>query len=133
MSAVNPFTVTTTSFGTVSCCRRDTDGKVSYEIHAILSFAVAKHNQRDFAQYIVRGQKKVIDAASDEYPDDAVTSLDVTFDNFNDMWGTYKQIQTFFMEAEAAAYKARQAVKRAEEDEKGLLKHIDAATMLKPL
>lgn len=101
MNAVNPFTVTTTSFGTVSCCRRDMDGTVSYEIHAVLNFGVAQRNPKFFGEYVVRGQKKVVDAAKDEYPENAIASMDMTFDTFEDMWGTYRHVQSFFMDVEA--------------------------------
>lgn len=114
MNAVNPFTVTTTSFGTVSCCRRDVDGTVSYEIHAVLNFGVAQRNPKFFGEYVVRGQKKVVDAAKDEYPENAIASMDMTFDTFEDMWGTYRHVQEFFMSVEADIHKKKLRAERAQ-------------------
>ena len=112
MNTVNPFTVTTTSFGTVSCCRRDMDGTVSYEIHAMLNFGVAQRNPKFFGEYIVRGQHKVAATSENMYPSEAVCTCDATYPSFDAMWEAYKEVQGLYLAVAAIEYKAKQAAER---------------------
>lgn len=112
MNTVNPFTVTTTSFGTISCCRRDMDGTVSYEIHAVLDFATAQRNPKFFGEYIVRGQHKVAATSENMYPSEAVCTCDATYPSFDAMWEAYKEVQCLYLAVAAIEYRAKQAAER---------------------
>lgn len=86
-----PYSVITTKFGSVSCSRRLVNGKPVYRVDSMILFGAAEGNPM-FGDYSIRGNKTVDQCEKEEYPYDAVCTLQHEFESFDLMWTQFMEV-----------------------------------------